>query len=167
LRRRFGRSSSGGCGVASSGAGALVAAGIRRLQAAAQGGRYGECHVRLFAHQAEEARAVQAQQLTVRLCADGGGSGTVGEQRHLAERIAGAKNGNPAFADFRPCVYVYTDVTPGHEVEGVARISLAKHVDAPGQRHRHQARGELCQSDAVQTREQLNSSEQIGVLSAR
>jgi len=83
------------------------------------------------------------------------------------ERIAGAENGDPAFASFRPCIHVDTDVASGHEVEGVARISLAKHVGAPGQRHRHQARGELCQSDAVQTREQLDSSEQIGVLGAR
>jgi hypothetical protein len=120
-----------------------------------------------LAHQAQETRAIQSQQLTVRLCADGGGSRTVGEQRHLTKRIAGAENGDPAFAGFRPRVHVDTDVTPGHEVEGVARISLAKQVSAPGQWHRHQARGELCQSDAVQTREQLNSSKQIGVLGAR
>ena len=139
--------------------------GVRLPQLLDQPGRDRQRHRRLRSHQAEEARLVEAQHLAVLVRANSRGPRLAGEQRDLADRIAASARGESNLAG--DALGVHAKGPTADQVQSVARVALAaQHLDRRDH-HRLEVRRELGQRDAVQSAEQLESTEQLGVLPAQ
>ena len=141
-------------------AGRPVAAYKSRLESPAERRRDRERHVRFLAHQAQEARAIEAQQLAVGLGADGGGSRAVGEERHLAHRSARAEHRDPALAGIGASGHVDPHLAARDQIEGVAGIALVKQLGPARQFDRDEMRGELGQGNAAEARKEIDPRKQ-------
>ena len=111
-------------------------------------------------HQIEEGAALQAQDFAIALGLDAGGARAVGEQRHLAERLAGAQDLKARLAGATLVGRIDADRSAGDQIESVTRFGLMEDDRARLVRQRLQVRCQLGERHLVQAGEQIDLSEQ-------
>ena len=129
-------------------------------QAAAERRRDRQRNTRLLPHQIEEGAAFETQHFASALGLDAGGTRAVGEQRHLAERLAGAQHLQARLAGTALVGRVDTHRTGGDQIESVTRLGLTEDDRARLVGQRLQVRCQLGERHLFQAGEQIDLAEQ-------
>src|SRR5205814_3767394 len=106
---------------------------------------------------------IETEKLAVALGAEGGGSRAVGEERHLADRIARAEKRDATLDLIRRLHHIDAHLSARDEIERVAWVALAKKLLAAGQSDGDEMRGEFRQRKTAEARKKIDSREQFRV----